>query len=162
MEFPKPTEHHRVLDRLVGDWLYLTSTGHEGYDPEDPLKRWTEKVRSIGGLWIVAEAEGGMGEGERGAAIITLGYDPRVGHYVGSWIGSMMDKFWVYKGWLEDDGQTLVLEAEGPSMEDPDRTELYRDVIHFIDDDNRRFSGSVRQADGSFKTFMTSEAKRVG
>lgn len=162
MESSKPSEHHRFLDRLVGDWLYVTSTGQEAYDPEDPLKRWTEKVRSIGGLWIVAEAEGGMGEGERGTMIITLGYDPRVGHYVGSWIGSMMDKFWVYKGWLEDDGQTLVLEAEGPSMEDPERTELYRDVIHFIDDDNRRFSGSVRKPDGSFHTFMTSVSKRIG
>lgn len=162
MEFPKPTEHHRVLDRLVGDWLYVTSTGHEAYDPEDPLKRWTEKVRSVGGLWVIAEGEGGMGEGVSATMIMTLGYDPRLGHYVGSWIGSMMDKFWVYKGWLEDDGQTLVLEAAGPSMEDPERTELYRDVIHFIDDDTRTFSGSVRQPDGSFKTFMTSESKRIG
>ena len=102
-----------------------------------------------------------MGE-ERAMMIMTLGYDPRLGHYVGSWVGSMMDKFWIYKGWLEDDGQTLILEAEGPSMEDPERTELYRDVIHFIDDDTRTFSGSVRQPDGTFKTFMTSQAKRVG
>ncbi|TPP10306.1 DUF1579 domain-containing protein [Rhizobium glycinendophyticum] len=163
MEFAKPTEHHKMLERLVGDWLYVTSTGMEGYDPEDPMKRWTEKVRSIGGFWVVAEGEGAMGDGDaRGTMIITLGYDPRKGQYVGSWIGSMMDTFWVYKGWLEDDGQTLVLEAEGPSMEDPSRTELYRDVIHFIDDDTRTFSGSVRQPDGTFKTFMTSEAKRVG
>ena len=161
MDFPKPTEHHRFLDRLVGEWLFLTSTGMEGYDPEDPLKRWTERVRSIGGLWVVAEAEGTMGD-DRATMIMTLGYDPREGHYVGSWIGSMMDKFWVYKGWLEDDGQTLVLEAEGPSMQDPGRTETYRDVIHFIDDDNRRFSGSVRKPDGSFHTFMTSVSKRIG
>ncbi|QLF69768.1 DUF1579 domain-containing protein [Peteryoungia desertarenae] len=162
MEFPKPTEHHRVLDRLVGDWLYLTSSGMEGYDPDDPQKRWIEKVRSIGGLWVVAEMEGGLGEGMRGTMIMTLGYDPREGCYVGSWIGSMMDKFWVYKGFLENDGQTLVLEAEGPGMDDPSRTDFYRDVIHFIDDDRRTFSGSVRQPDGSFKTFMTSEAKRIG
>jgi hypothetical protein len=163
MEFPKPTEHHKVLDRLVGDWLYVTSTGHQDYDPQDPLKRWTEKVRSIGGLWVIGEGEGGMGNsGDRATMIMTLGYDPREGHYVGSWIGSMMDKFWIYKGWLEDEGQTLVLEAEGPGMEDPTRTELYRDVIHFIDDDTRTFSGSVRKPDGSFHTFMTSEAKRIG
>jgi hypothetical protein len=161
MEFPKPTEHHRVLDRLVGDWLYVTSSAVEGYDPEDPLKRWTEKVRSIGGLWVVAEGQGGMGD-DTATMIMTLGYDPRQGHYVGSWIGSMMDKFWIYKGWLEDDGKTLILEAEGPGMQDPSRTELYRDVIHFIDDDRRTFSGSVRQPDGSFKTFMSSEAKRIG
>lgn len=161
MEFPKPSEHHKVLDRLVGDWLYVTSSAVEGYDPEDPLKRWTEKVRSIGGRWVVAEGQGGMGD-DTATMIMTLGYDPRSGHYVGSWIGSMMDTFWVYKGWLEHEGQTLVLEAEGPSMQDPGRNELYRDVIHFIDDNTRSFSGSVRQPDGSFKTFMTSQAKRIG
>ncbi len=163
MEFAQPTEHHRVLDRLVGDWLFVTSTGMEGYDPDDPEKRWIEKVRSIGGLWVVAEGEGGMGNGGgRAIMIMTLGYDPRSGHYVGSWIGSMMNTFWTYKGWLENEGQTLVLEAEGPSMQDPSRTELYRDTIHFIDDDTRTFSGSVRQPDGRFHTFMTSEAKRIG
>lgn len=161
MEFPKPTEHHRVLDRLVGDWLYITSTGHENYDPEDPLKRWTETFRSVGGLWVVGEGEGAMPGGGRASMIITLGYDPRLGHYVGSWIGSMMDKLWVYKGWLEEDGQTLVLEAEGPGMADPSRTELYRDVIRFIDDDTRSFSGSIRQPDGTYHVFMTSTARRI-
>jgi hypothetical protein len=72
-----------------------------------------------------------------------------------------MDKLWIYKGWLEDDGQTLVLEAEGPSFDDPSRTDIFRDVIHFIDDDTRTFSGSVRQPDGSFKTFMTSTSRRI-
>jgi len=162
VEFPQPTEHHKLLDRLVGEWLYVTSTGHESYDPDDPLKRWTEKVRSVGGFWVVCEGQGNMGDGKPATMIMTLGYDPRLGHYVGSWIGSMMDKFWIYKGWLEDKGQTLVLEAEGPSMKDPSRTEIYRDVIHFIDDDTRTFSGSVRQPDGSFKTFMKSESKRIG
>lgn len=47
-------------------------------------------------------------------------------------------------------------------MQDPALTEIYRDVIHFIDDDTRTFSGSVRQPDGSFKTFMKSESKRIG
>ncbi len=161
MEFSKPTEHHRFLDRLVGDWLYVTTTGHENYDPDDPDKRWTETVRSVGGLWVIAEGEGGMGDGTRSSMIMTLGYDPRVEHYVGTWIGSMMDKLWIYKGWIEDEGQTLVLEAEGPDFDDPSKTGVFRDIIHFIDDDTRTFTGSVRQPDGTFKTFMTSESRRI-
>jgi hypothetical protein len=160
MEFAKPREEHRFLDRLLGDWIYTSSTGHKDYDVNDPDKVWTETVRSIGGLWVLSEGEGGMGDGSRSSMIMTLGYDPRLGHYVGTWIGSMMDKLWVYKGWVEDDGQTLVLEAEGPSFEDQSRTEVYRDVIHFHDDDHRSFSGSVRKPDGSFHVFMTSESKR--
>ena len=72
----------------------------------------------------------------------------------------MMDKLWIYKGWIEPDGKTLTLEAEGPSFEDPEKTDVYHDVITFIDDDRRTFSGSVRLPDGTFKTFMTSEMQR--
>ena len=160
MELPKPREEHRFLEKLVGDWIATAATGIEDYDPDDPAKAWTETVRSIGGLWVVCEGRGAMSAGDPATMIMTLGFDPRAGHYVGSWIGSMMDKFWVYKGWVEPDGTTLTLEAEGPSFEDPSATAIYHDVITFIDDDHRTFSGSVRQPDGSFKTFMTSEFER--
>lgn len=160
MEFSKPREEHRFLERLVGDWVVTSSTGHENYDPGDPAKVWTENVRSVGGLWFIAECRGAMPDGSPGQMVMTLGYDPRLGHYVGTWIGSMMDKLWIYKGWIEPDGKTLTLEAEGPSFEDPQKTDVYHDVIRFIDDDRRTFSGSVRLPDGTFKTFMTSEMQR--
>lgn len=160
MEFSKPREEHRFLEKLVGDWVVTSSTGHENYDPDDPAKVWTETVRSLGGLWFVAEGRGAMPDGSPGQMVMTLGHDARLGHYVGSWIGSMMDKLWVYKGWIEPDGKTLTLEAEGPSFDDPQRTDVYHDVITFIDDDRRTFSGSVRLPDGTFKTFMTSEMRR--
>ncbi|MNL26622.1 hypothetical protein D3C87_1481550 [compost metagenome] len=72
----------------------------------------------------------------------------------------MMTNLWVYKGWLEDDGKTLTLEAEGPAFDGSGRIDTYRDVLVLHDDNNRSFSGSVRQPDGSFKTFMTSEFQR--
>ncbi len=162
MEFSKPREEHRFLEKLVGDWIITSSSSHEDYDPADPAKVWTETVRSVGGLWFVAEGRGVTPGGTPATTVMTLGYDPRAGHYVGTWIGSMMDTFWVYKGWVEPDGRTLTLEAEGPDFEGPSKTAVYRDVIKFHDDDRRQFSGSVRQPDGSFKTFMTSEMLRRG
>lgn len=161
MEFPKPQDEHRFLEKLLGTWVVTESTGHEGYDPNDPAMRWTEEVRSIGGLWYLCEGRGAMSDGTPSAMVMTLGYDPAAGHYVGSWIGSMMTTMWVYKGWVERDGLTLTLEAEGPAFDDPKRTDLYRDVITFIDADHRRLTGSVRQPDGTFKTFMRSEFKRA-
>ncbi|MBC7148362.1 MAG: DUF1579 domain-containing protein [Rhizobium sp.] len=160
MEFAKPREEHRFLEKLVGDWVVTSSTGHENYDPGDPAKVWTETVRSVGGLWFLAEGRGTMPDGNPGEMIMTLGYEAALGHYVGTWVGSMMDKLWIYKGWIEPDGKTLTLEAEGPSFEDPQKTAIYHDVIHLIDDDHRTFSGSVRLPDGSFKIFMTSEMQR--
>lgn len=161
MELAKPLEQHRFLERMLGEWVATSSSHMEDYDPDDPAKRWTETVRSLGGLWAVSEGGGLMPGGEQGKMVMTVGYDPRLGHYVGTWVGSMMDYLWVYRGWVEPDGDTLVLEAEGPSFEDPATTAIYRDTIRFIGSDRKIFSGSVRQADGTFKTFMSDEFKRL-
>jgi hypothetical protein len=72
----------------------------------------------------------------------------------------MMTHLWVYKGWLEEDGKTLTLEAEGPAFDGSGGTATYHDVLVLHDDNHRSFSGSVRQPDGTFKTFMTSEFRR--
>jgi len=161
MQPSTPRDEHRFLQRLVGDWVVTATTGHAEYDPSKPDTRWTETVRPVGDLWVVGESAGPMPDGSRATMVITLGFDAALGHYVGTWIGSMMDRLWVYRGWVEPDGRTLTLEAEGPDFDDPAKTAVYRDVIAFVDDDHRRFSGSVRRPDGSFQTFMTHDYRRA-
>ncbi|MGV1870510.1 DUF1579 domain-containing protein [Agrobacterium rosae] len=160
MESAKPQKEHAFLERLVGEWVMISSTGYEGYDPDDAEQRFTESIKSVGGLWIVSDGRGKMPDGTPMAAIITLGFDPAKGHYVGSWIGSMMTRLWVYKGWLEPDGKTLVLEAQGPKFDGSGEIATYHDVLTLHDDNSRTFSGSVLQPDGSFKQFMSSEFRR--
>lgn len=162
MQSAKPQKEHEFLSRIVGDWIMTASSGHENYDADDPSQRFTETVRSIGGLWIVGEGTGKMPDGDEMTAVITVGFDPAKGNFVGSWIGSMMTYLWVYRGWLEEDGKTLTLEAEGPAFDGSGRIDTYRDVLVLHDDNHRSFSGSVRQPDGTFKTFMTSEFRRKG
>ncbi|WP_421361810.1 DUF1579 domain-containing protein [Agrobacterium rosae] len=160
MESAKPQKEHAFLERLVGEWVMISSSGYEGYDPDDAEQRFTESIKSVGGLWIVSDGRGKMPDGTPMAAIITLGFDPVKGHYVGSWIGSMMTTLWVYKGWLEPDGKTLVLEAQGPKFDGSGEIATYHDVLTLHDDNSRTFSGSVLQPDGSFKQFMSSEFRR--
>jgi hypothetical protein len=160
MESAKPQKQHEFLQRIVGDWVMVSTSGHEGYNPDDPEQVFTETVKSIGGLWIVGEGKGKMPDGSPMTALITVGYDPDKGDFVGTWVGSMMTNLWVYKGWLEADGKTLTLEAEGPAMDGTSGTAVYHDVLTLHDDNNRTFSGSVRQPDGSFKQFMSSEFRR--
>ncbi|MCA1868720.1 DUF1579 domain-containing protein [Agrobacterium genomosp. 3] len=162
MQSAKPQKEHEFLSRIVGDWIMTASSGHENYDANDPSQRFTGTVRSIGGLWIVGEGTGKMPDGDEMTAVITVGFDPAKGNFVGSWIGSMMTYLWVYRGWLEEDGKTLTLEAEGPAFDGSGRIDTYRDVLVLHDDNHRSFSGSVRQPDGTFKTFMTSEFRRKG
>ena len=49
--------------------------------PDQPPMKSTgvDVVRSLGGLWIIAEGEGEMPGGGTAKTIMTLGYDPRLG-----------------------------------------------------------------------------------
>ncbi|MDO9417226.1 DUF1579 domain-containing protein [Pararhizobium sp.] len=148
MENARKLKQHDFLERLVGTWT-VSSPGDSSH-PE-----WTETVRSLHGIWFVAEGEGDMPGGGRAATVLTLGYDPAKGRYVGTWVGTMMTYLWVYEGDTDTGGNVLTLETTGPDMQAEGKMAKYRETVTFIDDDNRTFSSSAEQPDGSWKTFMT-------
>ena len=45
--------------------------------------------------------------------MMSLGFDPQKGRFVGTFIGSMMTHLWIYDGALDASGQALILDAEG-------------------------------------------------
>jgi hypothetical protein len=118
-------------------------------------------VRSLGGLWFVAEGRGPAPGGEEHTTLAALGYDPRKGTYVGTWIGSMMTHMWVYeRGDVDATQQVLTLEAEGPSMSGDGKTARYRDVIEFHGEDERTLTGNVLGDDGKWQPMMTMTYRR--
>src|SRR5262245_40408313 len=102
--FAKPQTEHQWLEQLVGDW---TSEMECSMGPgEPPMKsKGIESVRSLGGLWTVGEGEGDTPEGEPAKSIMTLGYDPKTGHFVGTFVASCMTHLWIYKGSLDESGK---------------------------------------------------------
>lgn len=153
MEFAKPQPEHAFLERMVGLWE-VTSTGM-GND-----EKWVEVVRSLHGIWFVAEANGEMPGGGAATTVLTLGYDPAKGKYVGSWIGSMMAHLWVYEGEVSPDGDTLSLYTTGPDFAEEGKICDYREQIVFKDDDHRIFNSSAKQPDGTWKQFMEAQYTR--
>lgn len=153
----KPQQEHAWLSRLIGDWDFEG----EGQDEKGAVSRTTgiERVRSLGGLWIMAEGEGDMPGLGSVTTVMTLGYDPRQG-YLGTWIGSMMTHLWVYRGTLDESGRTLTLESQGPSMMDPARLVPYRDAITIESDDHRIMTSQAPTDDGKWITFMTMNYRR--
>src|SRR5688572_23139930 len=108
MTMPKvePQKEHEWLQILVGEWTAESETAPEPDSP--PVAPWTETVRSLHGIWIVAEGQGEMpGGGGPATTVMTLGYDPQKNRYVGTWIGSMMTHLWVYDGELDATGKIL-------------------------------------------------------
>lgn len=154
MLHPPVTPEHEWLQRLIGDWVVTDDAGDTG------IGDWTESVRAIGDYWIHGEGHGTMPGGGTATMLITLGYDPRRGRFVGTWCGSMMTHMFVYEGSLDPTGRILALDTTGPDMTDPTRTSRYRDTITIVDADTREFRGELMAEDGSWKPLMKAIQRR--
>src|SRR4051812_23201085 len=106
----EPTGEHRWLHRLPGRWA---SQGECSLGPgQPPMKhRGSEVVRSLGGLWTIGDGESETPDGGPARTVMTLGYDPQAGHFVGTFIATMMTHLWCYKnGSLDEAGTVLTLD----------------------------------------------------
>jgi Protein of unknown function (DUF1579) len=156
----EPQEEHRWLQKFVGEW---TSEMEMDMGPDQPTMKshGTESVRSLGGLWIIAEGKGEMPDGNPAIMIMTLGYNPQTRRYTGTWIGSMMTHLWIYDGELDAAKRVLTLAADGPSMTDPSAMMKYKDVIEFKSDDHRILTSHMLADDGKWRQFMTAHYRRA-
>lgn len=152
-------KEHQWLQKFVGEWNYETQHCVEpGKAPE--TFRGTESVRSLGGVWIVAEGQGQCPGGGETTTLMTLGYDPQKGHFVSTWICGMMTYLWSCKGTLDASEKVLTLEAEGPSMDGDGTLATYRDTIEFKSDDHRTLTATVLGKDGQWTEMMTAHYYR--
>ncbi len=161
MEMPVPieaSEQHRWLQQLVGEWDVTCEMPAEGDEPI--LMLATESVRAVGDLWVQAEGSADM-DGTPFTSFMTLGYDPSSGDFVGTWIDSVQTTLWIYRGWLDEAGTTLVLEAEGPTFDGSGGTTIYRDSITVETPDRKVLTSAMRNPDGTFTPFMRSVYERA-
>jgi hypothetical protein len=155
----EPQKEHQWLHKLVGEWTYETEAPPQ--PGEQPKKvTGTENVRSLGGLWVLAEGQGEMPGGGPATTLMTLGYDTQKKRYVGTWIGSMMTHLWVYDGELDAAQKVLTLNSEGPTMSGDGKMTKYKDVIEFKSDDHRVLTARVLGADGTWQQLMAVEYRR--
>ncbi|MBI2276779.1 MAG: DUF1579 domain-containing protein [Dechloromonas sp.] len=157
---PVPQAEHQWLQQLVGEW---TTEAQMATEPAEACKG-TESVRSLGGLWVLAEGRGEMPDGGSATMLMTIGYDPGKKRYVGTWIGSMMTHMWLYDGELDASRTVLTLNSEGPDMSPgavPGRLAKYKDVIELKDADHRTLTSHCLGADGQWQQFMTARYQRT-
>ena len=159
MKAAEPQKEHEWLHKLVGEWTF-ESEAMMGPDQPPMKSGGTETVRSLGGLWTLGEGQGPMPDGSPAQMLMTLGYDPDRKRFVGTWIGSMMTRLWVYDGELDADGRTLSLYSEGPSMSGDGTMGKYRDAIELVSDDHRIMTSEFQGEDGNWQKFMTAHYRR--
>jgi hypothetical protein len=152
-------KEHQWLQKLVGEWAYETEAKMA---PDQPPEKFTgtESVRSLDGLWVLAEGRGEMPDGDTATMLITLGYDPQKQRFVGTWVGSMMTYLWVYDGELDAAEKVLTLDTEGPAMSSEGKMAKYKDTIEFKSDDHRVLTSHVLGDDGQWHRFMTTTYRR--
>lgn len=155
----EPQAEHRWLERLVGEWTYETEcVMGPGQPPQKDAGR--ERVRSIGGLWVIAEGEMPCENGPA-QTMMTLGFDPAAGHFTGTFVASMMTFLWVYqRGTLDEAAAALTLHAQGPSFTG-DGMAQYEDIITFISDDHRTLISRCLGPDGEWNQFMEAHYHRI-
>jgi hypothetical protein len=159
-----PQKEHQWLDQLIGEWIFESECS---MGPDQPFSKskGTEVVRSLGGIWIIAEGEGEMPDGSLGKTIMTLGFDPQKDRFVGTFIGSMMTHLWPYNGSLDADEKILTLDSEGPNFSEGADSGCvtiapYKDIIEFVSNDHKILTSKILMDDGTWNHFMTAHYHR--
>jgi len=155
----EPQKEHDWLRSMLGEWTFeaeaLTGPG------QPPMRsEGNETVRSLGGLWVLAEGTGTMPDGAPATTLMTLGYDTVRKKYLGTWVGSMMSYLWQYNGTLDANGRTLTLDTEGPNFAEEGKLAKFQDIIEIWSDDHRVLSSRMLGADGKWHQFMTSHYRK--
>jgi len=155
----QPLDEHKILYQLIGEW---TIEAHAVMTPGEPARKLkgVENVRSLGGVWVIAESKSEMPDGSEASMIMTLGYDPRKKRYVGTWIGTMMNHLWQYDGEMDAAGNMLTLYAEGPDLTFEGEIAKYKDIIEFESPDLRVLTSFVQDPEGAWQRLMTTYYRR--
>jgi hypothetical protein len=157
---PDLRKEHKWLEQLVGDWT-CEMEAVMGPDQPPSKSKGTESVRSLDGAWTLGEGRAEMPGGGTATNIMTLGFDPSKGRFIGTFIASCMTHLWVYEGSLDESGKVLTLDTQGPSFTAPGKMAAYKDVIEIVDPGYRKLSSSVQMDDGSWVSFMTAHYRRA-
>jgi hypothetical protein len=158
--FAQPQAEHTWLEQLTGDWTFETEC-RMGPDQPPMISRGTASCRSLGGLWALLQIRSdSTEEGGSWTALMTIGYDPAAGRYVGTFVGSMMTHLWVYQGSLDESKRRLVLDTTGPKF-DGSGIGPYQDIVEVANSGEWILSSQMLGDDGQWNAFMTSRYRRA-
>lgn len=149
---------HKLLEQLVGKWDTMSTAVVEPGKPP-MVCQGVEEIRRVGKLWTVATGQATM-NGQEIAWQLTLGYDPELGKYVGTWIDSMTPYLWKYEGTLDATGKVLTLETEGPNPM-TGKKGRFREILEFQSADQRKMTSQLEAGEGEWVPFLTVEYKRT-
>lgn len=157
MPLPKPTSHHRALQRSEGTWDVVVKVfGTPGKPPM--ISKGVEVNKLVpGGLWLTSEFKSDfMGTPFEGRGI--FGYDTATKKHVGTWVDSMVTGLALPVGTCKDDCREVTMTFDGPGMDGKPTT--YKEVTVEKGADQRVMTMYIKGKDGAFKLNMEMEYTR--
>lgn len=160
MIIPEPAPEHQWLLQLTGDWIFECECV---MGPDQPPMNSSGKLstQALGSLWTVGEMQNIGPDGQPSRSLMTLGYDPARGRFVGTFVASCMTHLWPYDGQLDAARKVLTLDSEGPAFAGDGTMAKYQDIIELIDSDHYLLLSQVLNSDGTWTRFMTARYSRV-
>ncbi|MCG8649327.1 MAG: DUF1579 domain-containing protein [Pirellulales bacterium] len=130
---PKPTEHHKLLQKDVGTWTGTMSMMMPG--ASEPMVMPVKEVNKMmdGGLWLTSDFESGPFKGHG-----QFGYDTEKKKFVGTWIDNSSSSMAVMEGDFDKDKGHLVMTFRALDQASGQVTDM-KSVSSFDGDDKRKF-----------------------
>ena len=116
----------------------------------------TMKSRVLADKWLVSE----ISFNGKAFSVQTLGWDEKKKKFVGTWVDGTSSHVWHYSGWLDDSGRKIILEAEGPDMQEPSIMRLYRDSYEFVSADEIHAATKFKNSSGKWELFNKAKMTR--
>lgn len=158
VKFPEPQREHELLTRLVGRWQVEVVMRPDPAKP--PVKSsGVETVRMLGGFWSISEFSGTFMD-RPFSGVFTLGYDPEMQRYVGTWVDSVSSHLWSYEGAVDSSGRTLTLNSEGPCPSSG-KVMKVRETIEIQGTNQRIMRNETLGEDGRWTPGMTITYRRI-
>ncbi|MEM8710757.1 MAG: DUF1579 family protein [Planctomycetota bacterium] len=133
--FPSPTSEHKAFESLAGTW----NADCTFYMPGGaPMKMGAkETIELFGPFFTVSHFEGDMfGMPYQGKS--SMGYEPKSGEYVATWIDTLTPQLFSFRGKYDDAGKVLTMHAQGTDF-NSGATASYRTTEEHLEDGSRKF-----------------------
>ncbi|MFO0814365.1 MAG: DUF1579 domain-containing protein [Gemmatales bacterium] len=152
-----PGKEQVWLKQFVGEW---ETSAEAIMAPGQPSMKCTGTASNrMLGNWMVSETKT-TAMGSTVTGLQTIGYHLDSKKFVGTWIDSMNNHLWHYKGSLDATGKILTLDAEGPNFTQPGKMSSFQDIYEFKSADHYIITSKIKGDDGKWITFMTGDVKR--
>lgn len=132
-----PTEYHKALAREAGVWDAKT-TFWMSPDASPMEGTAVETNTMLGQFWLVSDFEGGIGNIPfKGHA--TLGYDPKIEKYTGTWVDTMGPYLYTMEGTYDVSTHTLTMMSTGRNVQ-TGKEETTKNVTQYKDENTKVFT----------------------